>query len=239
MLFQSTSWVKIFLGTLVTAFLVTSCQKEDMAAGPEESTAHSAASLWAAAKSGPAAEDKAYDQAVTEIMRDMMQEMQQMEMTCDPDVDFARMMIMHHEAGIKMSEAEIAHGHEEEAKMMAREAIENDEASIARLEAFLASHPQAEPLSKEACREFLKEMKHALHTMMQCMRKVQSRDVDVAYARQMICHHQGALAMSQMELKYGNDEAALHEAEMIIEEQSMHIRELQEFVDKHGVSDKK
>lgn len=168
-------------------------------------------------------------------MQEMMQEMNKMEMTCDPDVDFAHMMIMHHEAGIKMSEALIAHGHSEEAEMMAREAIENDKASIDRLEAFLASHTTAEPLSKEECKAFMMEMKHAMHTMMQCMRKVHSPDVDLMWASQMICHHQGALAMSEIELKYGNDAAALEEARMIIEGQSRHIMELAEFINAHEV----
>ena len=48
-------------------------------------------------------------------MAEMMQQMNQMEITCDPDIDFAQMMIMHHEAGIEMAEAELQYGHEEEA----------------------------------------------------------------------------------------------------------------------------
>lgn len=220
----------LLAATALSSFLVLSCQK-DLDSPAEAAQAELASVSKSSAKSVDHV--KLYDQAVQQIMQAMMQEMNKMEMTCDPDVDFAHMMIMHHEAGIKMSEAEIAHGHEEEAKMMAREAIENDEASIARLEAFLASHTQAEPLSKEECHEFMKEMKHAMHTMMQCMRQVHASDVDVAYARQMICHHQGALAMSQVELKYGDDAAALEEARMILEEQSRHITELAEFINEH------
>lgn len=228
--------LRLLTAVVISSFMVVSCQKDLDTAATNDLAAIALASKASHKKVDHA---KLYDMAVQEAMHEMMQEMNKMEMTCDPDVDFAHMMIMHHEAGIKMSEALIAHGHSEEAEMMAIEAIENDEASIERLEAFLASHTTAEPLSKEECKAFMMEMKHAMHLMMQCMRKVRTPDVDIMWASQMICHHQGALDMSKTELKYGDDEAALNEAALIIEEQSMHIMELAEFINEHEIhSDK-
>ena len=82
----------------------------------------------------------------------------------------------------------------------------------------------------------MKEMDETMMMMMECMRKaMDTRDVDVDFASQMICHHEGAAAMSRVELKWGDDEAALNEARMIIEEQSQEIIELSEFINEHGI----
>ena len=195
--------------------------------------------LKTSAKAGTLDADKAFDKTVQQIMAEMMQQMNQMEMTCDPDIDFAQMMIMHHEAGIEMAEAELQYGHEEEAKELAQQTIASNQASKERLKAFLASHPTPEPLSKEQCKQFMKEMDEAMRRMKQCMKKTDTDDVDVDFANQMICHHQGAIAMSRIELIYGDDEATLNEARMIIEEQANEIIELAEFLNEHGIPTKK
>ncbi|MES2648128.1 MAG: DUF305 domain-containing protein [Bacteroidota bacterium] len=180
--------------------------------------------------------DKAYDKTVKEIMRDMMHDMNKMEMTCDPDIDFAMMMIMHHDAGIEMADAELQYGHDAEAKALAEKTKIGNQESKERLMAFLAAHPTPEPLSDAECKVFMKEMDETMHMMMQCMQKApDTYDVDVDFANQMICHHQGAIDMSKVELKWGNDEPALNEAKMIIDEQSAEIIEFSQFLNEHGI----
>ncbi len=227
---------KVWLSALLSVAILISCKKE--AVSPEPIDAGSQSQAISSARTGTDSEAlKAYDKAVQDAMKNMMQQMNQMPMTCDPDIDFARMMIMHHEAGIIMSEAELRYGHEPEAKMMAEEAIEGDEASIARLEAFLSAHPQPEPVSDELCRQYMKEFDVAMKTMMNCMKTAgRTNDVDVNYAAQMICHHQGALDMSAIELKYGDDAAARAEASKIITDQSAHIIMLANFIAMHGAT---
>lgn len=216
-------------------FLMSSCQKEALREQTPDQSLNEMALLSAAKKSKPLDADKAYDKAVKEIMQDMMQQMHKMEMTCDPDIDFAMMMIMHHDAGIKMADAELMYGHGE-VNDLAIKTKEGNIASKQRLQAFLASHPNPEPLSKEQCKLFMKEMDETMKQMMACMRKTpDTDDVDVDFANQMICHHQGAIAMSRVELKWGDDEAALNEAKTIIEEQAQEIIELAEFVNRHGI----
>ncbi len=224
------------LFAMITLSFLPSCQKEQVSPQLMDSESHSLA--VSSAVSGTNSEAlKAYDKAVQDAMKEMMKQMNQMTMTCDPDIDFASMMIMHHEAGIKMSKAELQYGHEPEAKMMAEEAIEGDEASIERLEAFLISHPRAEPLPDDLCRQYMKELDAAMKTMMNCMKAAgRSDDVDVNYAAQMICHHQGALDMSAIELKYGDDTAAKAEATKIITDQSAHIMMLANFINMHGAA---
>ncbi|GAB3832136.1 hypothetical protein GCM10028895_49430 [Pontibacter rugosus] len=193
-----------------------------------------------AAKSATSQADQEFDREMQQVINSMMQQMNQMEMTCDPDIDFSNMMIMHHEMGIRMADIELAYGHEPRGLELAAQTKEANQASKERLQAFLASHPTPEPLSKEDCKLFMMEMKKDMQRMMQCMRQVRDTpDPDIDFANLMICHHQGALAMSNTELKWGDDAPALEEAELIIEEQAQEVIELSEFINAHGVPTKK
>lgn len=215
---------------VMAVFVLSSCEKDQDVVTPLSASGEQAAkgAYWE--------DDKAFDKEMQQVINSMMKMMNQMEMTCDPDIDFANMMIMHHEMGIKMADIELKYGHEPEALELAVKTKEGNQASKERLQAFLASHPTPEPLSKEECKMFMMEMREDMMAMMRCMRSVKDTpDPDVDFAQLMICHHEGALAMSNTELKWGDDEMALEEAEIIIEEQSQEIIELAAFLNEHGV----
>ena len=221
---------KSFALMVIAVFVFSSCEKEQDVVTPLS------ASGKQAAKGAYGEDDKAFDKEMQQVINSMMKMMNQMEMTCDPDIDFANMMIMHHEMGIKMADIELKYGHEPEALELAEKTKIGNMESKERLQAFLASHPTPEPLSKEECKMFMMEMREDMMAMMHCMRSVKDTpDPDVDFAQLMICHHQGAIAMSETELKWGDDEMALEEAELIIEEQSQEIIELAAFLNEHGV----
>ena len=48
------------------------------------------------------------------IMHDMMAQMEAMPMNSEPDIDFAKMMVMHHQGAINMANEEIANGKDTE-----------------------------------------------------------------------------------------------------------------------------
>jgi uncharacterized protein (DUF305 family) len=54
----------------------------------------------------------------------------------------------------------------------------------------------------------------------------------------MIPHHQGAIDMAKIELKYGKDAKARQEAESIIVENEKSIKTLQAFIASHGAMQK-
>jgi len=66
------------------------------------------------------------------------------------------------------------------------------------------------------------------------MMMAEDRDPDRAYALKMIEHHRGAISMSQMLMKHGDDAKLKRMAQKGTAMQQKEIRELQAWLDKHG-----
>lgn len=62
-----------------------------------------------------------------------------------------------------------------------------------------------------------------------------SGDADKDFAMMMIPHHQGAIDMAEVELKYGKDPALRKMAEQIIAAQKKEIEEFKDWQKKHGM----
>lgn len=79
-----------------------------------------------------------------EAMDRMHAAMAEMENTGNPDVDFARGMIPHHQAAIDMAETVLEYGEDEEIRALAEEIIAAQEAEIEQLETWLAENADAQ-----------------------------------------------------------------------------------------------
>lgn len=66
----------------------------------------------------------------------------QMKMTGNEDYDFAMMMRMHHEKGIKMAEKELDRGKDPELRAAAQKIIDTQKKEVADFDEWLAEHPQ-------------------------------------------------------------------------------------------------
>lgn len=91
---------------------------------------------------GLAGDDKAHESGsgtaqMDESMQKMHDKMMGQSKTGDPDVDFARMMLTHHQGAIEMSKAELKNGKDPEMKKMAEKAIKEQEKDIQKLRAWL------------------------------------------------------------------------------------------------------
>lgn len=162
----------------------------------------------------------------------MMEDMNAVPMTMDPDVDFAKMMLPHHQGAIDMATIVLEYGEHEDLLMLAEQTIEGNEASQARLNEFLEAH--GEPVPQEGT-GFMEEMDIAMMIMDEVMQAMHyTSDPDYDFGEMMIHHHQSAIDMSKIELKYGVDEMARMEAQMIIDEQQTEIIELAQFRNEHG-----
>ncbi|RYG62219.1 MAG: DUF305 domain-containing protein [Alphaproteobacteria bacterium] len=69
-----------------------------------------------------------------------------------------------------------------------------------------------------------KALKEANNVMHKDMYIVYTNDVDVDFLRGMIAHHQGAVEMAQIQLKYGKDVQVKRLAQDIIRAQNIEIR---------------
>ena len=76
-----------------------------------------------------------------EAMDKMHEAMGKMDYSGDPDIDFARGMIPHHQAAIDMARIQLEHGKDPEIRKLSEEIIKAQESEIKQLEAWLAEHP--------------------------------------------------------------------------------------------------
>jgi uncharacterized protein (DUF305 family) len=63
------------------------------------------------------------------------------------------------------------------------------------------------------------------------MQGMMAKDPDVAFACGMIAHHQGAIEMAEVELKYGDNDEAKKMAQTIIEAQTKEIGEFKQWLE--------
>ena len=85
----------------------------------------------------------------------------------------------------------------------------------------MAEHPQA-------MMEGMQQMRAAM------MQGMMAKDPDVSFVCGMIVHHMGAISMSEVELKYGDDQQAKAMAEKIIDAQKKEIEEMTSWVNEHA-----
>ena len=160
------------------------------------------------------------------IMHEMMDKMMMMEMSHDPDDDFAMMMKMHHLGAIDMANAELKDGKDPQMREMAQAIITAQQAEIVELDAFTTVH-NPHLMSMEFHDQMMAEMEESSK---QADLQIINGDIDHDFAMMMIGHHHSAVENSRLELIYGHDLAMKTLANKIITEQQAEIKEFQDWL---------
>lgn len=163
------------------------------------------------------------------LMHQMMMRMDSVKVTNDPEVDFARMMIVHHQGAIEMSKLELREGKSDSMQQMARTIIEEQEMEIQELLNILA---------KLTVDNSDTSFTHEHHESMMKMDKTAdiqhiTGDTDNDFATLMIIHHQGAIDNASSYLHHGNHAQLKDMATHMVAMQTMEIQIMADWVNTH------
>lgn len=160
------------------------------------------------------------------LMHAMDDSMKMMQMTMDPDNDFAMMMKSHHRGAINMGNLELKEGKDSTLRQIAREMIAAQTKEIASLDSFLKVHPATfnDPNLHKKGDSIMAKMGRNADL------QIITGNIDRDFATLMIQHHQAATEMADLEIHYGKDVKIIAMAKKMIDEQEMEIRELQNWL---------
>ncbi len=159
-----------------------------------------------------------------ESMNGMMGKMDAMKMTGDFDLDFANMMIMHHQAAIDMSEIALAKGSDAQVKTWAQQIITAQKAEIEQMQALVKNYKM--PEMKKEGGEMHNELGETMKMMMDKMKAMtMSGNTDKDFVMMMIPHHESAVTMAEDEISHGKQLELKKMAQKIITDQTKEIKD--------------
>lgn len=164
------------------------------------------------------------------LMDKMMTQMHGQEQTGNIDIDYANMMLQHHQGAVDMARLQENKGSNMVLKEFSRKVIADQEKEIAIMGKFISESP-AIP-SPEAV-AFKQAMDSSMQSMMSAGTKIYN-DIDKDFVAQMIPHHQSAVDMANAYLRYGSNEQLKKLSRDIVSSQSKEIGWLKEWLGKNG-----
>jgi uncharacterized protein (DUF305 family) len=167
-----------------------------------------------------------HDNRMMKEIDKMMNMMDTMNMSGDPDTHFAKMMKMHHKGAIDMSKIIKAEGQNAVIKSLADEMITNQTDEINKLDSFLTVHtPHAEN------KEFNMKMEASMMKMHKNAElQYLNGNLDHDFAILMIQHHQSAIEMADLVIHYGHETVISDMAVKMKIDQEKEIAELQNWL---------
>ena len=172
--------------------------------------------------------NKVMDNPMMKAMSGTMAQMEGMNMSGDFDLDFASMMILHHQAAIDMSKEELAKGTDAWVRTMAQKIITAQQAEIAEMQQFVSSY---KPASSAQNAEKHNELHETMKKMIDEMHSVNlSGNTDRNYVQLMIPHHEAAVTMANDDISHGNQSKLKIMAQKMVADQTREIQEFKVFL---------
>lgn len=164
------------------------------------------------------------------LMDGMMTKMHQQKTTGNNDIDYADMMLQHHQGAVDMANLQISKGNNITLKEFSRKVIADQQKEIAFMAEFISKHTADKSGNADV---FKKAMDASMQSMMSADTKIYN-DIDKDFVAQMIPHHQSAVDMAKAYLQYGSDAALKKMSQDIVDSQSKEINWLREWLSKNG-----
>ena len=215
---------------LSVAFLQACNSGDTKSETTSDTTAHSGASTAGHENDGAGSGE--HDQ----MMKKMMNDMNAVKMTGDFDLDFANMMIPHHQSAVDMAEQYIPKAKDEKIKSMAQNIINAQKKEIEELRTMITSHkPTTEKKEEHSASGHdaggHSELMDAMNKMMEEMKSMKmTGDADKDFVTMMIPHHKSAVDMAENEISHGKNVQMKQFAQKVIDDQSKEISEFQSWL---------
>lgn len=149
----------------------------------------------------------------------------------DADIDFASGMVPHHQGAVDMTRVLMAYGKDAQLKELGQRIITWQESEIGIMKRWLVARGgQAAAVNEDAVAAY----KEAMAAMHKNMAITYSGDADVDFVRGMIPHHQGAIDMAWVLVKYGRDAELREIAQDVIRSQQQEIAFMNNWLKKHA-----
>jgi uncharacterized protein (DUF305 family) len=162
------------------------------------------------------------DNRMMDSMHAMMNRMEAMTMTMDPEIDFAEMMMLHHEGAINMSNALKMLGTNDSLKKFAQKVITDQQSETA---SFMAIRAMLN-IDNMDMAYMQEQMDNMEKTSKASDVQVITGDIDNDYATLMMLHHQSAIDDANGYLHHGDNMQLKALANNIITAQNKEIIEL-------------
>lgn len=150
----------------------------------------------------------------------------------DPDADFTRQMIPHHEGALNMAKIQQKYGQDESLKRFNDWVIAAQTKEIGFMKTWLRRRDNG--LGVKDAKDYYGEAMAKMHSNM-AIKYTGNADVDYAYG--MIAHHQGAVDMASILLAQGSDPELNRLANDIYSSQTYEIAWLKTWLKEHGYNE--
>lgn len=172
-----------------------------------------------------------HSQAYHEAMQNMHQDMNNAYSANNADVIFMQGMLPHHQGAVAMAKIQLQYGEDLALKDLAQTIIDAQQSEINQIKAWLQAHQNTKTKDEQIDKirdDYLSKDKITHDEM---MTGIMDTDADRAFVKGMIPHHQGAIDMADLALKYSSDNEVLALAKQIKATQIPEIAQMKAWLD--------